>query len=415
MLAVEHKPSASRASAVARPARPRSVLSHNAAPAIQRKGGCACGGQCPRCKAQSGLTVGPADDQFEREADRIADQAMSGGPIDTVGPGASDGQLRLRRRVLEPGEQYDSLMSPEDAGEQVPLEEEAPQEEEEGGGNLQLQRSAIAPAGGAVSASYEHSLSSAVQQGGQRLPASTQSHMESRLGWDFSGVRVHADPGAHRLASQINARAFTYGHDIFFGASQYAPASSSGQRLLAHELAHVMQQSDGRLSRQLRRTACSEYPGVRAGVDRKKYNCSGLALRTYTWISPPSAVYAAMWREFINPVCPVGNCSAGQVKLWLWDYDIRTEDDLGNVVDPTWHDFHIVGGRMDSAGGDPKDVMSKNGGRPIHGPGTGPSFRPATRDRALDIDDNPGNAPNGRPLFKVRSNMHEEITCADCR
>jgi hypothetical protein len=60
-----------------------------------------------------------------------------------------------------------------------------------------------------------------------------------------------------------------------------------------------------------------------------------------------------MHANFNNPVCPVGNCAAGQVKFWLWDYDIHTEDDRGAIIDPTWHDFHIVGGRMDGRGNDP--------------------------------------------------------------
>ena len=121
-----------------------------------------------------------------------------------------------------------------------------------------------------------------------------------------------------------------------------------------------------------------------------------------------------MWANFANPVCPVGNCQAGQVKFWLWEYDIHMEDDLGNVIKPTWRDFHIVGGRMDAGGSDPANVYSKNGPRPIHGPGTGPSFRPASRDRALDKDDQPGTTAQGRPIYKVRSSMSEEITCARC-
>jgi hypothetical protein len=68
---------------------------------------------------------------------------------------------------------------------------------------------------------------------------------------------------------------------------------------------------------------------------------------------------------------------------------------------------------MDGAS-DPTKVYSKNGPRPIHGPGTGPSFRPASRERALDKDDQPGDSPQGRPLYKIRSNMSEEITCAGC-
>ena len=67
--------------------------------------------------------------------------------------------------------------------------------------------------------------------------------MEPRFGHDFSRVRVHTDQAASRSAEALAAQAYTVGSDIVFGAGRYAPASRDGQRLLAHELAHVQQQS----------------------------------------------------------------------------------------------------------------------------------------------------------------------------
>jgi hypothetical protein len=69
--------------------------------------------------------------------------------------------------------------------------------------------------------------------------------MEPRFGHDFSGVRVHTDLVASRSADTVAAQAYTVGADIVFGAGRYAPASRDGQRLLAHELAHVQQQQSG--------------------------------------------------------------------------------------------------------------------------------------------------------------------------
>jgi hypothetical protein len=69
--------------------------------------------------------------------------------------------------------------------------------------------------------------------------------MEPRFGQDFSHVRVHSDAVAERSARDVNARAYTVGSDIVFGAGQSAPGSLEGQRLLAHELTHVVQQSGG--------------------------------------------------------------------------------------------------------------------------------------------------------------------------
>jgi len=66
--------------------------------------------------------------------------------------------------------------------------------------------------------------------------------MEPRFGYDFSGVRVHTDAKAAESAQAVNARAYTVGQNTVFGASQYAPGTSAGKQLLAHELAHVVQQ-----------------------------------------------------------------------------------------------------------------------------------------------------------------------------
>jgi hypothetical protein len=67
---------------------------------------------------------------------------------------------------------------------------------------------------------------------------------EPRFGVDLSGVRVHHDGGAARLAASVNARAFTVGRDVFFGAGEWAPGTARGDRLLAHELTHTIQQRE---------------------------------------------------------------------------------------------------------------------------------------------------------------------------
>jgi Domain of unknown function (DUF4157) len=77
---------------------------------------------------------------------------------------------------------------------------------------------------------------------GQPLDAAPRNAMESRLGYDFSGVRVHDDGRAAAAAQAINARAFTARNNVVFGAGQYSPDTAAGQDLLAHELTHVTQQ-----------------------------------------------------------------------------------------------------------------------------------------------------------------------------
>lgn len=79
---------------------------------------------------------------------------------------------------------------------------------------------------------------------GQPLDQPTRSFMESRLGRDFSQVRIHTDDQAKRSAASLNARAFTFGNDIVFGSNAYAPRTEQGRRLITHELAHTVQQQN---------------------------------------------------------------------------------------------------------------------------------------------------------------------------
>ncbi len=91
----------------------------------------------------------------------------------------------------------------------------------------------------AIPATVRATLSSA----GQPLGASTRSFMEPRFGHNFSDVRLHTGGQAEASAERINARAYTLGRHIVFGAGQYSPASNDGRWLLAHELTHVVQQT----------------------------------------------------------------------------------------------------------------------------------------------------------------------------
>ena len=78
---------------------------------------------------------------------------------------------------------------------------------------------------------------------GQSLEGTARSRMERAFGHDFSNVKVHADSRAAELSAGLNARAFTIGSDIAFGAGEYRPGTLIGDALLAHELAHVVQQA----------------------------------------------------------------------------------------------------------------------------------------------------------------------------
>jgi len=101
--------------------------------------------------------------------------------------------------------------------------------------------------------------------GGQRLPESVQKKMESFFGTDFSDVRIHVG----QEASSIGALAFTYGSDLYFAHGQYDPHTSHGQRLLGHELTHVLQQRAGRVRNPFGSgVAVVQDPGLEAEAER---------------------------------------------------------------------------------------------------------------------------------------------------
>jgi len=81
--------------------------------------------------------------------------------------------------------------------------------------------------------------------GGSPLDDSTRATMEARFGQDFGDVRVHTDPNATASAESVGAHAYTVGSDIVFGGGQFEPGTPTGQRTLAHELTHVVQQRSG--------------------------------------------------------------------------------------------------------------------------------------------------------------------------
>ena len=164
---------------------------------------------------QTKLTVNQTGDKYEQEADQVAEQVMR------MPEGGSPQPEILRRQAEEEDEEIQR--QPEE-------KEEAPQAKESPG-----QTPNVTP--------ELQSRINSFRGGGQPLPASTHSMMESRFGHDFSQVRIHTDTRAVETARALNARAYTVGRDIVFGAGQYAPETTVGKKLLVHELTHVVQQN----------------------------------------------------------------------------------------------------------------------------------------------------------------------------
>jgi hypothetical protein len=181
---------------------------------------------------QAKLSVGPAGDVHEREADQVADKvvaSLSGGQRSRQ---AKHGAAPIARRV---------------------------------------QRSATIDArGGTVDADTDRAIQSS-RGGGRVMPAKARAQMEGAFGADFSDIRVHEGAQSADLNNRIQAKAFTVGSDVFFRDGMPDTSSKSGQHLLAHELTHTIQQggADGTAQRiqrfgRKRRGAVTDRGGVSA-------------------------------------------------------------------------------------------------------------------------------------------------------
>jgi hypothetical protein len=127
---------------------------------------------------------------------------------------------------------------------------------------LALQRSpADARAGPGGEAAAPPIVHEVLRSPGQPLDAATRAYMEPRFGHDFSRVRVHTGAQAAQSARAVHAQAYTVGQEIVFGSEQYAPGTGRGRWLLAHELAHVIQQGQiGQPAALQPRLAVSRHP-----------------------------------------------------------------------------------------------------------------------------------------------------------
>lgn len=177
------------------------------------------------------LKIGQPGDIYEQEADRVAEMVMRMPDPNTTKGAAISGQIQVPHiRRISPG-------CDEEMRRQEVIEEPIKEEDET------LQRKEMVGLTPGVAPSLGANLSS-IKGGGQPLSEFTLAFFEPRFRYDFGQVRLHTDSRAAELARGVNALAFTLGHDIVFGAGQYAPESVSGRRLLAHELSHVVQQGE---------------------------------------------------------------------------------------------------------------------------------------------------------------------------
>ncbi len=178
-----------------------------------KPGATVAGGRRPSVTLQAKLAISQPDDPLEIEADQVADRVMRmAGPPDARMPPQQDTSPVLSRKC--------AACADEDV----------------------LQRQPRDGAAGAMSA--PPIVEAVLGSPGLPLDEQTLGFMEPRFERDFRQVRVHHDALAGSSARAVGAHAYTVGSHLVFGAGEYAPASPAGRHLLAHELAHVVQQSN---------------------------------------------------------------------------------------------------------------------------------------------------------------------------
>jgi hypothetical protein len=133
--------------------------------------------------------------------------------------------------------------------------------------------------------------------GGSPLAPDVLEEMETRLGHDFSDVRVHVDSAAHDSAKSVNAHAYTVGSNVVFQRDKYDPSSTAGKTMLAHELTHVVQQRSGPVD------GTPAAGGIKVSDPSDRFereataNAESVMSTPLTGAAPPSPSPAALHRE----------------------------------------------------------------------------------------------------------------------
>ncbi len=243
---------------------------------------------------QPKLTIGKADDPYEREADAVADKVVSqtstaasdtsprngnavqkqeisaiqrlATPDEDKMPATNDGRMaedkkiqekpiqRMENAAMKEEEKTPSVQKAgmeEEEPVQAKAEEEEPvqakaEEEEPVQAKAEEEEpvQAKADSGGGVASQAVASKIDSTKGRGNSLPTATKGKMESAFGRDFSDVHIHTDTSSVELNRELNAQAFTHGKDVYFNSGKFNPENREGERLLAHELTHVVQQNE---------------------------------------------------------------------------------------------------------------------------------------------------------------------------
>jgi|GEM_PF-1855229 len=338
---------------------------------------------------QAKLTIGQPRDVYEQEADRVAEQVMR----------------------MPIADEQDECCS---CSESVQTK-----------GISFIQREAATMATPEVTPSVEADIG-ALKNGGAPLSESARAFFEPRFGYDFSHVRIHDNARAAQTAQAINARAFTTGRDIVFGTGEYSPDTGEGKRLLAHELTHVVQQSQtaGGLGRfDVQRLGVPHIQRFEAGLHEEAERTglmtdeSGSIInsgRGFT-VEETSAVYFGNWMRDINQFfVPVAEEFLSPNALWAVVSYLAVRH-FGRDMTSEQFGYYIPAEHIDNPGGltNQDDILPT----PPNVAGAKPTTRPAAFDTPQESVE-PSGKVLGKSLFSSdqtgvmahirRTNLHVE-------
>jgi hypothetical protein len=319
----------------------------------------------------SRLSIGAPGDRYEHEAEQVADRVLRTPEqaADTrrgvrqtapsISPPSDASAKRVQRDMLSPYSPDEGMISTNQSQSQD-QDQGTVQTQEQPGQTPRLTRE------------FENRIG-ALQGGGQPLAGPVRALMESRFGHDFGRVHIHTDHTATALAASINARAFTLGPDVVFGAGQYAPQGEAGRRLIAHELTHSIQQGQApRINGPKQEASAPD-----AGADTGSESSALTSPPPVSAISAEPSVARTIRRVQWNP-----NVDTGQkIKPWGTGADgkkLTAKTDAGTPIDiwkpddgtTYWCHGFTFGGN--TAAGGPYSIWGRDVPKVLNDEGWGP-------------------------------------------
>ena len=274
---------------------------------------------------QPKLAVNARGDVYEQEADRISDQVM---------------RMPLRQHACSCDGVCPHCQAKSSHSGATQLSQPAQQDQH-------LQPKQLDPSSSRPPAA-PRIVREVLASPGQPLDASARAFFEPRFGHDFSDVRIHVGTAAEQSARGLNAYAYTAGRNIVFGAGQFAPDTTVGRRLIAHELTHVLQQSALHSPTDVSTQNIQRWPWPVGGGQEN--DCSG-------YEKDPQSLSIETAKHFLDDVEPGGNravkttdCIANAYNPNRFECDVTFED--GQVIQVTIEaKLHNVEGQRPTANG----------------------------------------------------------------